>query len=121
MNYLYVTFGAAIGGALRYWLSGAVYKILPETFPYGTFTVNFIGSFILGIIMLYFNERELISQELRLFLTVGFCGGFTTFSTFSLETFNLLKNQELLLGFGNILLNVTLCLAGIYIAYVISK
>lgn len=121
MNYLYVTAGAAIGGALRYWLSGAVYKFLPETFPYGTFFVNFLGSLILGFVMFYFNERELISQELRLFLTIGFCGGFTTFSTFSLETFNLLKNSEFLLGFGNILLNVILCLAGIYVAYLISK
>jgi len=121
MNYLYVACGAAIGGTLRYWLSGAVYKILPETFPYGTFSVNFIGSLIIGIIMFYFNERELISQELRLFLTVGFCGGFTTFSTFSLETFNLLKNSEYLLGFGNIILNVVMCLAGVFIAYLISR
>lgn len=114
-------FGSAIGGALRYWLSSVVYKFLPETFPYGTLAVNIIGSFTLGIIIFLFDERELLNNQLRFFLTIGFCGGFTTFSTFSLETFNLIRDSEYLLASLNVLLNVIVCLAGVFIAYIISK
>jgi CrcB protein len=113
--------GSALGGALRYWLSSAVYRFLPVTFPYGTLTVNIVGSFILGLIMFLFDERELINNQLRLFLTIGFCGGFTTFSTFSLETFNLLKDSEYLLASLNIILNLFMCLTGVFLAYIISK
>lgn len=121
MNYLLVSVGAALGGVLRYWLSGYVHKFLPSNFPYGTLAVNFSGSFILGLIIFYFDDRELINPSLKLFLTIGFCGGFTTFSTFSLETINLLKNSEFLLGFGNIFLSLVLCLGGIYAAYILAR
>jgi CrcB protein len=120
-NLIVVMFGSAVGGALRYWLSSAVYKFLPETFPFGTLTVNIVGSFILGLIIFFFDERELINNQLRFFLTIGFCGGFTTFSTFSLETFNLLKDSEYLLASLNVLLNVFVCLAGVFLAYAIAK
>ncbi|MFO7445126.1 MAG: fluoride efflux transporter CrcB [Ignavibacteriaceae bacterium] len=121
MNYILVSIGAALGGALRYWLSNYVYKFLPVTFPYGTLAVNFIGSFILGFIIFFLDDKELITPGFRLFLTVGFCGGFTTFSTFSLETFNLFRNSEILLGFGNILLSILLCIGGVFAAYLLSK
>ena len=121
LNYLLVSIGAAIGGALRYGLSNYIQKKQSIIFPTGTMLVNIIGSFILGIIMFYLNEKELIGNELRLFLTVGLCGGFTTFSTFSYETMMLFKDSEIGLAFLNILLNLTLCLLGIYLAYLISK
>lgn len=120
-KYLIVSGGAALGGALRYWLSNFVYKFLPADFPYGTLAVNVIGSFILGFVMFSLFEKELISQDLRLFLTVGFCGGFTTFSTFSFETVNLMKNSEMLLAAANILANLILCMAGVYLAYILSN
>ncbi len=121
LKYTLVSLGAAIGGALRYWLSNYVYKFLPENFPYGTLTVNVVGSFLVGFFIFYLSDREIISSNLKLFLTVGFCGGFTTFSTFSLETMNLFRNSEFLLAGFNILLNLFLCLLGVYLAYIIFK
>ena len=121
MNYIYVGLGAAIGGMLRFWLSNVTYKILPESFPFGTLLVNVVGSFLLGLIMFYFNDRELLGPNLRIFLAIGFCGGFTTFSTFSLETMNLFKDAQYFFGLLNIFLQVFVCLLGIYFAYLISK
>ncbi|HKB87220.1 MAG TPA: fluoride efflux transporter CrcB [Ignavibacteriaceae bacterium] len=121
INYLIVSLGAALGGGLRYWASNVTYRFLPSTFPYGTLAVNIIGSFILGIIIFVFDQKELISPGMKLFLTIGFCGGFTTFSTFSLETINLLKDSQFIPGLLNILLNLFLCLAGVALAYFISK
>lgn len=121
MNYIIVSLGAALGGGLRYWLSNLSYKIFPITFPYGTLIVNITGSFLLGIIMFYFDERELLNPSLRLFLTIGFCGGFTTFSTFSYETIALFRESQILFGVLNILANLLLCLAGIYLASLLSK
>jgi CrcB protein len=121
LKYVLVSLGAAVGGALRYWLSNYVYKFLPENFPYGTLAVNVIGSFLVGFFIFYLSDREIISTNLKLLLTVGFCGGFTTFSTFSLETVNLLHDSEFLLAGFNILLNFFLCLLGVYLAYLIFK
>lgn len=121
MNYLLVSAGAAIGGALRYGISSYIQRHIFVIFPYGTLFVNVVGSFILGIIMFYLNEKELIGNDFRLFLSVGFCGGFTTFSTFSYETLNLFRDSEFGLAIYNVLLNVILCLVGIYLAYLISK
>ena len=121
INYLVVSLGAAIGGSLRYWFSGFIYKFLPATFPYGTLIINVAGSFILGIVMFYLNEKEMISQEVRLLLAVGFCGGFTTFSTFSYETINLIKDAQYTGAVLNVFLNVALSLLGIFLAYLISR
>ena len=121
LNYILVSAGAAIGGALRFGISSYIQKNISVIFPYGTLVVNVIGSFILGIIMFYLNEKELIGSEFRLFLTVGFCGGFTTFSTFSYETLALFRDSEIALALYNVMLNVILCLVGIYLAYLVSK
>ncbi len=116
INYLIVSLGAAIGGAFRYWLSGVIQKNLPASFPYGTLTVNVVGSLFLGIIIFIIDSRQMISYQTKIFLTIGFCGGFTTFSTFSFETINLIKHSEFLLAFVNIMLNVILCLGAVYAA-----
>jgi CrcB protein len=121
INYILVSFGAAIGGALRYGLSSYVNKSQSTIFPTGTLLVNVLGSFALGIIMFYLSEKEFIGNEFRLFLSVGLCGGFTTFSTFSYETLMLFRDSEFGLAIYNVLLNVVLCLVGIYLAYLISK
>lgn len=121
MNYLLVSAGAAIGGVLRYGVSSYIQKHISVLFPYGTLVVNVVGSFLLGIIMFYLNDKEMIGNDFRLFLSVGFCGGFTTFSTFSYETLNLFRDSEFGLAIYNVLLNILLCLAGIYLAHLISK
>ena len=121
VNYLIVSLGAALGGGLRYGLSKLTYEFLPITFPYGTLIVNITGSFVLGLVMFHFDPKEMISARLRLFLTVGFCGGFTTFSTFSYETISLCRDSEFLIAGLNIAANVIFCLAGVYLAYLFSK
>jgi len=121
MNVIIVAIGAGLGGGLRYWISNYVSKVLPVFFPYGTLIVNILGSIILGILIFGFDQKDSISPGLKLFIGVGFCGGLTTFSTFSLETFNLLKNTEFLLASINIIANVTITLLGIYIGYLIAR
>lgn len=120
LSYFAVAIGSAIGGTLRFWMSNLVHEYLSPVFPYGTLSVNIIGSFLIGLIMFGLNDRGLISQEMRLFLTVGVCGGFTTFSTFSLETVNLLKNSEFTIAFINIAASIFLCLAGTFLAYILT-
>lgn len=120
-NYLIVFLGAGIGGILRYWGSSYVYRYLPATFPYGTLSVNILGSFILGFVMFYFDSNELISPNVRLFLTIGVCGGLTTFSAFSFETINLLREKEFLYAGINVFLNVLLSLLALFAAYKLSK
>lgn len=121
MNFLIVVVGAGLGGGFRYLLSGAVQKFLPVFFPYGTLVVNVVGSIILGILIFGFSEKGLLHPSMRLLIGVGFCGGLTTFSTFSFETFNLIRDTEFFLAGINILLNVTLTLIGIYIGYLIAR
>jgi len=120
-NYLIVGIGSALGGMTRYFLSNFVYKFLEPIFPYGTLVVNVVGSFLIGIFLFYLDANELISSEVRIFLTIGFCGGLTTFSTFTYETFKLIQNSEFLFAGLNIILNLFLTLVGILIAFIISQ
>lgn len=120
-SYILVAIGAACGGTLRYWLAGVVQRMAPFGIPLGTLTVNILGSFILGFLIFYFDTLELLPPPARLMLTVGFCGGFTTFSTFSFETINLLRDSEYLLAIMNIGLNVFLTLAAVVLAFFAAK
>lgn len=121
IKYLIVFIGAGLGGGFRYWVSSFVQKQIPPYFPWGTLSVNLIGSFILGMMIFGLDEKELITPSLKLFIGIGFCGGFTTFSSFSLETFNLIRDAEFLFAGLNILTNVVLTILGIYFAYLITR
>lgn len=98
------------GGLTRYYLSGWVYSLLGKAFPYGTFVVNVIGAYFIGLIMELGMRSTVIPDTLRLGLTIGFMGGLTTFSTFSYETFTLLEDGQFVLAFTNIMASVLVCL-----------
>ena len=112
-----VFLGGGLGAALRYWLSGSVYKVLPPTFPYGTLAVNLLGCFGIGFLMTFIEERFVVQPSLRVFLTIGVLGGFTTFSTFSFETVALLREGSIVSG----LLNMAFSLAGCLLATVFGN
>jgi CrcB protein len=120
-SYFLVAIGAACGGTLRYWITGLVQRLVPFGLPLGTLTVNVLGSFALGFLIFYFDTLELLPPPAKLILTVGFCGGFTTFSTFSFETINLLRDSEYFMAIVNIGLNVFLTLAAVVLSYYAAK
>lgn len=105
-----IGFFCAGGGLARYYLSGWVYSLLGRSFPYGTFAVNIIGAYFIGLIMEMALRSSAISDTLRLGLTVGFMGGLTTFSTFSYETFKLLEDGQFAVAFVNVFASVAVCL-----------
>jgi len=87
----YIAVGSALGGVSRYLIGGLVQRAAASAFPLGTLIVNVTGSFLLGLVIAYAVETPSLSPELRALLTIGFCGGYTTFSTFSFETTRMLQ------------------------------
>ncbi len=103
---LVVGIGGFIGSVLRYWLAGFVHRWAQDAFPAGTLVVNVLGCFALGAVMYLVEYREFFRAELRLFVTIGLLGGFTTFSTFGYETFALLRDSEHLQALASVAANV---------------
>ena len=122
MTYLWVALGAALGGVLRYWCYGAAIRLGAELFPWGTLFVNVAGSAVIGFFatMTGVDGRLLVSPETRIFVMAGFCGGFTTFSTFSLETLKLLQDRQWMAASMNVAGSVVLCLAGVWLGHVLA-
>lgn len=112
MNIVFVGLGGFIGASTRYLISLYASKLFTSKIPIGTLTVNILGSLIMGIVMELTLKTSLISPHMKLFLTTGFLGGLTTFSTFSYETMELIEKGELLLAIFNIALNLLLSLGG---------
>ena len=111
MNFVLVSAGAIVGANLRYILSRYAAKVLGPVFPYGTLIINMLGSFIVGWFMIWTTERVLVDPRWRLLIVVGFCGGFTTFSSFAFETMAYFEQGQWLLMSTNLLSNNVLCLA----------
>ncbi|HUL43206.1 MAG TPA: fluoride efflux transporter CrcB [Bacteroidota bacterium] len=121
LNATYIFLGGGIGAVARYWLQGFVYRHVSGIFPYGTLVVNFLGCFVIGVLMTGMEERFVMNPTLRIFLTIGILGGFTTFSSFSYETIALLREGEFLLGLANVGASVAVCLAATYLGTLLGK
>ncbi len=112
MNYLWIALGAIVGASARYFVSG-VARNISATFPYGTLLINITGSFILGFFLVYSTGRVLLDPRWRLLVAVGFCGSYTTFSSYAFESFALMEQGQWLLMGMNILFSNALCLAAV--------
>ena len=119
MNYVWIFVGSALGGVARYWCSGVAARLIGETFPWGTLIVNVVGSFIIGFFATITGPdgRWLVSTTARQFIMVGFCGGYTTFSSFSIQTLNLMHDGEWLYVGLNITGSVVLCLLAVWLGH----
>lgn len=120
-RFFLVALGGLVGCVARYWLSGVVQRLGNHGFPSGTLAVNILGSLIIGIVMTLSLERGLVDQRYRILLTTGFCGGFTTMSTFSYETFALLQDGEHLLAIANTGVTFAACLGAVWLGSVIAR
>ncbi len=121
-KYLLVSLGGALGTAARYWCSGFVAHHFGETFPWGTLIINVSGSFIIGFFATITDPdgRLFVGTEMRQFVMVGICGGFTTFSSFSLQTLNLARDGETAWALANIGLSVVLCLVAVWLGHILA-
>ena len=112
-----------MGGVARYACSRAVALRFGETFPWGTLLVNVTGSFVIGIIAALVgpDSRYVVSPNMRSFLMVGICGGYTTFSSFSLQTLELIRNRDFGEALGNVLLSVAACMAAVALGFIVGS
>jgi CrcB protein len=120
-RYALIAAGGLVGCLGRYWLAGAVQQVGDFDFPAGTLAVNILGSLVIGVIMTLSIDRGLIDAELRILLTTGFCGGFTTMSTFSYETIALLRGGDQMLAFTNFAATNTACFAAVWLGGVVAR
>ena len=118
---LLVGLGGFVGTLFRYWLSGVIARRYGETFPLGTLVVNAIGCFIIGFLFYFFYDRSLTTPTARTVVLIGVIGGFTTFSSYGLQTFTLLRDGELFLALVNVVASNALGLALVWLGYVLAK
>lgn len=121
MSYVWVAIGGALGSVARYWISGLVAERLGKVFPWNTLAVNVTGSFAIGMVAVLAGADGRMQPQYRAFavqlLMAGFCGGYTTFSSFSLQTLTLVQEGQWLYAAGNILLSVVACLAAVWLGW----
>ncbi|WP_222927637.1 fluoride efflux transporter CrcB [Biomaibacter acetigenes] len=116
-----VGIGSFLGGILRYLISGWAAEVFGAGFPYGTLIVNVVGCFIMSFVMMFGAEMGNIDVNMRLFLTTGIMGALTTFSTFSFETFQFLREGNLFLVGTNIFLNLFLGLLSVWLGLIVAR
>ena len=123
VKYLLVALGGALGTIARYALSGFVATHFGETFPWGTMIINITGSLVIGFFATLTGPdgRVFVGSEIRQFVMMGLCGGFTTFSSFSLQTLSLARDGELGLALANVGLSVFLCLLAVWVGHIIAE
>jgi CrcB protein len=120
--YCWIAVGSALGGVARYWCSGVAARLFGETFPWGTLLVNLTGSFVIGFFATLTSPdgRIFVGSTTRQFVMMGLLGGFTTFSSFSLQTLNLAQESQWLQAGGNIVGSVVLCLLAVWLGHLLA-
>lgn len=121
-NIILIFIGCGLGGVLRYWIANSVYMLLGRGFPSGTLVVNISGAFLMGLLTVLAQERlSGIAVPMRALLTIGLLGGYTTFSTFSIETLNMIESANYLGAALNIALSIVLCLGGVWLGVALGR
>jgi fluoride exporter len=118
---LLISLGAVVGANLRYFVGQYIAKLIPSTLPYGTLIINVTGSFILAVFLVWTTERVIADPRWRLIIAIGFCGGYTTFSSYAYETFALCAQGQWLACALNILANNVLCLLGTVLGAMLAR
>ncbi len=121
MKWTGLIIGGAAGTLARYALTGTIYSVFGSRFPYGTFFVNILGCFLIGFLAAVMEEKFQLSSNMRLLLMVGFCGAFTTFSTFMFETVALMKDGAMLRAFTNVVGSVLVGFFCLRIGYILGE
>ncbi len=120
-NLLAIAAAGAVGAVLRYMVASGVHQLFGRGFPYGTLVVNLAGSFLIGYLFVWFLDRSAASEAWRLAVLVGLIGSFTTFSSFTLETYSLVASGYYWRAAANVIFSVSLCLAGTWIGVSLAR
>ena len=121
LQILAIAGGGALGSLARFWVSTGIYQLFGRSFPWGTLVVNVSGSFVMGFLFVLFLERLAAAPEWRAAVLVGFLGAFTTFSTFSIETLNLMEEGFLLKALLNVAASVLVCLLACWVGIILGR
>ncbi len=121
MQALAIAAGGAVGALLRFWVSNGIYALLGRGFPYGTLAVNVLGSLLMGVLYVLLVDKLVLGPQWRAALLIGLLGAFTTFSTFSIETLNLLEEGEAIKALFNVLFSVVLCLGAAWVGVLAGR
>ena len=121
LDFLAISLGAVAGANLRYWMSRYAVRLLGPVFPYGTLAINMLGSFVLGFFLVWTTERTIADPRWRLLIAVGFCGGFTTFSSYAYETMVFFEQGQWALLTANFVSNNLLACAGVLAGMAVAR
>jgi fluoride exporter len=121
LDFLAISVGAIVGANLRYWMSRSAVRWVGPVFPYGTLSINVLGSFVLGFFLVWTSERVLVDPRWRLLIAVGFCGGYTTFSSYAYETMAFFEQGQWTLMAANFLANNVLACGAVVAGMVLAR
>jgi CrcB protein len=121
LDFLAISLGAVVGANLRYWMSRSALRLLGPVFPYGTLAINVLGSLLLGFFMVWTTERVFVEPRWRLLVAIGFCGGFTTFSSYAFESIVFFQQGQWTMLTWNILSNNLLALLAVLAGMALAR
>lgn len=121
MNYVWICLGATVGVSARYFISDYIAKTFAATFPYGTLVINITGSLFLGFFLIFTSERVMMNPHWRLLVAIGFCGTYTTFSSYAFETFAYMEQGRWLFMAANVIANNVLCLVSVSVGAALAR